>query len=291
MATGWSTTGSVADSLPDYRQSARIVREFEGVMSQLSDVQKLGEGEGINWNEVSWAQLAAQSVTELTDLEQNPQQLSDSLLTIEPTIVGIYTLITDRVKQRISKTAFGAMGGLRQNAIQRKKDEDGITVLDSATTSLCGTGTTLTSGYITAATSRIRGNVTEPGPDPLRAVLHPYQIKDIADELLAGVGTYVVDEGPTASVFRTGFKLPIDGCEVYPDGNIPIVSNEAKGGVFSKMGIVLVQGRSPRMEIKREPGKGGGSEGVYHYDEYAYGERSTGNWVYEIYSDSTVPSS
>ena len=37
MATGWTTTGSLADSLDDVRSSARIVREFKGVMPQLVD--------------------------------------------------------------------------------------------------------------------------------------------------------------------------------------------------------------------------------------------------------------
>jgi len=292
MTIGTTYTASVADSLPTWISSARQVKEFEGVMPQLVDNQYLGEGIGTTWNEVSFAQLTAQSVTELTDLENNPQAMSDTLLTVTPTIVGIYVLITDRVKQRISKTAFAQMGGLVQNAIQRKKDQDGITVLDGATTSLCGTGNTLTSGHITAATTRIRGNVTEPGPDPIYVVLHPYQIKDIQDELLNGVGTYNVDAGVTATVFQTGFKLPIDGAMVFPDGNItPDSTPDAKGGVFSKMGIILVQGRVPRVETKREPGKGGGADGIYHYDEYAYGERSSGNWLYEIYSDATAPTS
>ncbi len=292
MTVGRTYTGSLADSIPTWIASARIVREFEGVMPQLVDKQTLGEGIGTTWNEVSFSALSAMAVTELTDLEDNPQQIEDTLLTITPTIVGIYVLITDRVKQRISKAAFAKMGGLVQNSIQVKKDKDGLTVLDGATTSLCGAATTLNSGYITAATSRIRGNTTEPGPDPLHCVLHPYQIKDLADELINGVGTYVVDEGPTATVFKSGFTLPIDGCKVFPDGNITIDSDaDAKGGVFSKQGIILVQGRSPRVETKREPGKGGGADGLYHYDEYAYGERSGGNWLYEIYSDATAPTS
>jgi hypothetical protein len=122
--------------------------------------------------------------------------------------------------------------------------------------------------------------------------LHGYQIKDVYDELVAGVGTYAVSEGPTATVFQSGFKLPIAGAEVYEDGNIAIDSaDDAKGGVFSKDGIILVQGRAPRMVPVRRENIGGGGTSVYHYDEYAYGERSSGNWLYEIYSDATAPTS
>ena len=237
------------------------------------------------------AQLTAQLITESTELD-NPQQMSDTMLTITPTVIGIETLLTDRVAARISKNAFAKTGGLVQNAIQRKKDEDGITALDGATTALAGAGVTLTSGHIAAGVYRITSNATEPGKKPIRCVLHGYQIKDIYDELVAGVGTYVVNEGPTADVFRNGFTLPIAGCEVYEDGNISISSttDDAKGGVFAKEAIVLVQGRSPRIETERKQ-IGGGATAFFHYDEYAYGERSAGNWLYEICSDATAPTS
>ena len=291
MASGNTTTASVADSLPEWIMSARQVAEFTGIMTQLVDKQRLGVGLGLTWQEVSFAKISAQAVSETTDLD-NYQQLSDTNLGITPTLVGIAVLITDRVRDRIAKATLVKMGGLAQNALERKKDEDGLASLDGATTSLSGAGTTLTTGVVSAASSRIRGNTTEPGPDPLRCVLHPYQIKDLADELVSGVGTYAIPEGPTAKVFQQGYKIPIDNTEVYPDGNITIDSSaDAKGGVFSSMGLILVQGKGPRAVSVRKENIGGGSEVVYHYDEYAWGERSPGNWLYEVYSDATAPTS
>ena len=291
MASGYTTTDALADSLPTVISSARIVREFEGVMPQLVDKVTLGEGIGLSWNEVTMAQLSAQLITETTELN-NPQQMSDTMLTITPSVIGIETLLTDRVAARISKNAFAQTGSLVQNAIQRKKDEDGITVLDGATTQLCGAGSTLTSGHIASGSYRITSNATEPGKKPIRCVLHGYQLKDLFDELVAGVGTYVVNEGPTATVFASGFRLPIAGCEVYEDGNITIDSStdDAKGGIFARDAIVLVQGRAPRVETERKQ-IGGGATALFHYDEYAYGERSAGNWLYEICSDATAPTS
>ena len=147
MAAGDTITQSLADSLPTVVASARQTREFEGVMPNLVDKVTLSEGTGTSWREVTMAQLTAQTVTETTRLD-NPQQMSDTLLTITPTVVAIQTLITDRVASRISSTAYAKVGNLAQNAIQRKKDEDGLTVLDGATNVLAGTGTTLTSGHI-----------------------------------------------------------------------------------------------------------------------------------------------
>ena len=290
MSVGNTTTASLADSLPTLIMSARIVRENEGVMPQLVEKQTLGEGVGLTWNEVSYDQLTAQAVTETTTLD-NPQQLSDTLFSITPTVVGIETVITDRVAARITKNGFAKLGALAQNAMQRKKDEDGLVVLDGFSTSLCGAGSTLTSGHIGAGAARIKGNTTEPGNDPLYCVLHSYQIEDIDDEIQAGVGTYALPEGLTARVFTEGFSGKISGAMVYADDNISIDSaDDAIGGVFAKEAIVLVQGRAPRAVSVRAEDIGGGATKVFHYDEYAYGERRD-HWGVEIKSDATAPTS
>ncbi len=289
--SGWTTTSALADSLNDVRSSARIVREFEGVIPQLVDKVTLGEEVGTAWQEIKYDQLVAQAVTETTELD-NPQQMVDSLISITPTVVGIETFITDRVSARISRIGFSKIGSLGQNAIQRKKDEDGLILFASAsTTASPGAGVTLTSGYIAAASYNITSNTTEPGHKPIRFVAHGFQIKDLYDELVAGVGTYVVDEGPTARVFQNRFDLPIAGVEVFEDGNITIDgSADANAGVFAMDGIILVQGRAARIISVRNEKRGGGGEHVYHYDEYAYGIRLS-NWVYLIKSDATAPTS
>lgn len=291
MAVGNTITGSLADSLPTIIASARIVREYEGVMPQLVDKVTLGEGVGLSWNEVKYDQLTAQAITETTELD-NPQQISDSLFTVTPTVVGIETVITDRVAARITKNGYAKLGSLAQNAIQRKKDEDGLTVLDGFSNTYAGAGTTLTSGHVGAAMARVQhGSGTEPAKPPYRCVLHPYQIHDIEDEIVAGVGTYNVGEGLTARVFSEGFRGMIAGAQLYPDGNITVdSSDDAKGGVFARDAIVLVQGRSPRMAVVRAEHIGGGANKVYHYDEYAFGERQDA-WGCELYSDATAPSS
>ena len=289
MAQGNTTTDALTDSLPTVIAAARIVREFEGRASQLVDQVTLGVGIGLSWHEISLAQLTAQAVTETTVLD-NPQQLADTLFTITPTVSGIHTFFTDRVAARISKNAYARTGGLAMNAITRKKDEDCITVLDGATTSLVGAGSTLATGHISAASVRITSNATEPANPPVRCVLHGFQIKDLYDELTATLGTGEVTEGVTANVFKSGFKGAIAGAMIYEDGNITIDgSADAKGGVFAKEAIVKVQGRAVRTETRREPDIGGGGTSMWIYDEYAYGERSAGNWLFEIYSDATAP--
>ena len=290
MASGLTTTSALNDSLPEWIFKARQIREHEGVMPQLVEKQTLGKGLGVTWHEVSFAKLTASSISETTELD-NPQQLSDTDLAITPTVTGIHVRITDRVANRISKTAFAKTGGLAQNAIQRKKDEDGLVMLDGfATGQPNSNSATLASGHIAAGVARIQGNATEPGNPPYRCVLHPYQIKDIQDEIVAGVGTYPLGEGLTARVFAEGFRGMVAGAQIYADGLISITGNEAKGGVFAQEAIILVEGAAPRAVTVRNEKVGGGATDVYHYDEYAYGERQD-LWGFELYTDATAPTS
>lgn len=290
--SGYTTTSSLADSLPKAVAAARSVNKFEGVMPQLCDKKSLGQGMGNDWNEITMSDVVAQAVTESTVLD-NPQQITDTMMTITPTVVAVETFISDKVKNNISKVALAQLGGQSQKAIVKKKDEDGLAVLDGATTSLCGAGSTLTSGHISAGSYRITSNATEPGNEPIYCVLHGFQIKDIADEITAGVGTYNVSEGLTARVFQQKFQGMIANAQIYEDGNIEIDSNDdAKGGVFAGGtggAIVIVQGRGPRIVPVRRENVGGGGTSLYHYDEYAYGERSAGDWLFELYSDATAP--
>ena len=290
MPSGNTTTDALADSLPTFIMAARVVNEYEGVMNQLVDKVSLGEGIGLTWREISLEKLTAQTVTEQTILD-NPQQIVDTPLSITPSVIGLQTVITDLVAARIAKVSYGKLGGLAQNAMMRKLDADGLVVLDGASVSLSGTGTTLVSGVIAAASSRITSNTTEAGPKPINCVLHGFQIKDLYDELVAPFGTYPISEGMSARVYAEGYKGRINDAAIFEDGNIAIVSSDAKGGVFSKMAIILVQGRAPRTETRREPQLGGGATSLFLYNEYAWGERSPANWLYEILSDAAVPTS
>lgn len=291
MTVGVTQTGSLANSLPYVIESARIVRKFDAVMPRLVDRTTLPEGAGLDWNEISIAQMTAQTVTESTILD-NPQQLADTLFSVTPTVAAIHTLITKRAERRIDRKVAGQIGKVAAQAMETKKDKDGLAILDGATTSLSGAGTTLTSGIIAAATSRIRGNTTEPNrTGSLYGVLHDYQLKDIEDEVLAGVGTYTIPSGLTQDAFRSGFSGTCRQAEMYTDGNIVIDSaDDAKGGVFARDAIVLVEGFSPTTYTKELPERQGATA-MWMYDEYAYGERSAGNWLYEVYSDALAPTS
>ena len=307
MASGNTITDSLADSIPTMIAAARIVREFVGVMPNLVDRQRLSENTGTVWNEVSMAKMSAQAITESTELD-NPQQMSDTLLSITPTVIGVHTVLTDRVAMRISANAFAQTGSLAQNAIERKKDEDGLTAIDGASTEMGTGGVALDTSLIAHAVYRITSNTNEPAPAsaPISAVFHGFQLADIDDQLTvhaiatntggavteSSVGGAVLTSGIAAETFQNKYRGTVGGARLYEDGNLSIDSStdDAKGGVFSQQGIILVEGKSPYVETKRMPELGGGATALFHYDEYAYGERSSGNWLVEVTSDASTPS-
>ena len=288
-----TTTGTLADSLDIVKDAARIVREYEGVFKRTCDNQTLPKNTGLSWDEIALAQLSAQLVTETTVLD-NPQTITDTLFSITPLVVGIQTIVTDRVMDRVSKKTIALMGKLAQNAMQRKKDQDYLTVFAGATTTLSGTGSTLAHGIVSAAVSRIIGNTTESSPEDgqIFAVLHPFQIKDIQDEIEAGLGTYTIPTGMTSDIFKQGMAGidKVSSAAVFRDGNITVnATPDARGGIHHRMAIVMVQGHDIRTESRRRPEIGGGADEMFMYDEYAYGERSAGNWLYGVLSDATAP--
>lgn len=292
MASGDTFLTTVEDGLDTVIASARTTREFAAdVMLKVCDRQTLASGTGSAWREWLASQLTAQNYGEHDEID-NPQELDGSVLSFTPQLSAVQTFIGKRVQERLNPKAYATFGQLAQEAISRKKDEDGLALFATATTTLCGSGTTLASGHITAAVRRITSNATEPGPMPIAAVLHGYGIQDLQNEIVAGVGTYPIPSGYTEQVFKTGFRGMIMDANVYEDGNITITSTpDAAGAVFSKMAVICVQGMSPWTDRRYEPQKGYGGWNVWLKDEYVWGERSPGNWMYRILHDATAPTS
>ena len=284
-----TVTTQLDNSLATVIASARVTREQEGDMPALVERRQLKKGTGDTWHEVSYAKLTAMAVNETTE-NDNIQQVSDTDFAIKPTMVQIATMLTDKVGRNITKNGLREIGRLGQNAMQRKKNIDGLTAIDSTgSTQLGSAGSAMTYGLVAAAVTNITGNTTEPGHQPIRFVAHPFCMKDIYDQFTAPVGTYDISEGASFRVFREGFRGMINTAQAFENGDFDISSTDAKN-VFSKEGIVMVEEMSPRMETERMPRIGGGSTVVTHTDSYAYGIRQN-QWVHEIIADATAPTS
>ena len=292
MPSGDTFVTTVQEGLNTMIANARTTREFPAdVMLKVVDRQRLADGTGTAWREFLANTLTAQGYGE-TDNIDNPQELDGSVIEFTPQLVAIHTFIGDRVKMRVSQKAFATFGKLNYDAIARKKDVDGLAIFSTATTTLAGTGVTLTSGHILAGLRRISSDATEPGPAPFACVLHGYGVYDLQSELIAGVGTYPIPEGYTAEAFKHGFRGMVGDCNIYEDGLITVDSTpDVRGAVFSQKAIVLVEGKSMWVDKRYEPHKGYGGWSMWIKDEYVYGERSVGNWMFGLLSDGTAPTS
>lgn len=271
-----------------------MVAEYGTVMTRLVDRRTLPMNSGRAWDEVSVSRLdPAQTIDEDTDLE-NFQQFVDTLFSVEPVMVGIATFMTDKARSIVSKETLGQTGQGMQNSIERRKDMDGLTVLDSGT-SYGGAGSTLTHGIISAAkTENAYGAGVEPWTGRQVGVLHSRQIKDIRDELTSGVATYPTPNGLTETVYREGFEGKVDGVELWVDDLMTIdASDDVKGGVFAagKGGaIVHVQGTEKKTKERYNPARGGGGMELFQYDDYGWGIRLS-NSLAEIYTDAATVTS
>ena len=287
-----TTTQTLSDSIPVMIASARLVREQEGDMVGLVERKTLKEGTGDTWHEVSYAKITAMAVNETSDNE-NIQILSDTDFNIKPTMIQIATMLIDKVTRNITKNGLRELAGLSQNAMQRKRNQDGLTTIDSTGSTQLGTaGSSLTFGLVAAGAANVTNNTTEPGRPPLRFVHHGFAIHDIYSQFTAPVGTYDISAGSESfKVFARGFKGMINSAEVFENGDLTIdASDDAKGGVFAQEGIVHVQEMTPRMEVERMPRKGGGADVITHTDSYAYGIRQN-QWVQEVIADAAAPTS
>ena len=196
--------------------------------------------------------LTAQSLTEGVDLA-SPQTLGDSDVSISPEEVGLQVILTDRMLDRAPAGFFNMVADECGRAYAEKLDTDLLSLLDGLSTSTPGAGIVLQLTDLSNARAYVRGNPTEPGPEPLYCVLHPYHLNSIVNELVPVTNVAAMPPDISEEVLRNYFvgKTKIFGMPVFEDGNIAVdANNDAKGGVFSKKAFILIvtQEAKPRTQ-------------------------------------------
>ena len=293
MPTGETLSSTLGDALPEMVIEARTVGEFAGTWERTCTVKRQQEGTGLAWTEFQIAQIEGQDISE-TQNNQNYQQFAGTLLSTEPVMSQVITKVTDRTFRKAAKVVTKEFGKAAGRAMARKKDEDYLSLFSTfATTASPGSGNPLSHGHIAAAARNATSNVTEPAMTTLSSVLHGFQIYDLQLEVLAPVGTYQV-EGMTEEVYRRGWRGTVAGSNVFEDGNIGIVSTNARGATHAKDGVYAVMGMTLKTERDRDIYFGGGADVVSMVDEYSFMEntsRGTQVWAYAHLSDAAAPAS
>lgn len=290
MPSGTTVTGSLADSEQTIIQSARLFEEYDMVVPGTVDRTDLPKGQGNTWNEIRIEQITAQGITENTVFD-NFSQLQDTIFSVTPTLVQVATRITKKTERRLGSNVASKLGQGAQLAMNRKLDQDGISQFANFSTTLSGTGSTLNHGIISATVANIHGNDTESGigAGKISAVLHPFGVQDLQDELESGIGTYILGAGETQDTFKNGFSTSISGADIFSDGNI--VRNgtpDARGACYAKRALVLVRELGMTTATRDRPDVGGGATEIFMTAGYAYGERQDA-WGRSILHNATAP--
>jgi len=264
MATGLSLSGS--SSLGD--MSKIIVAEAidnvepSAPMADLVSRYPIENG-AKSVNVPIWGRQSAVALTEGVDISV-PQQVTATVVNLTASEHGILSFVSDRLKQENNENVLSAVGTMHGRAVGRLLDSDLLTKLDSFTTSKPGTGSQATLVTIAGAVSYLRtDNAAAYGPAPSKpnAVLHPEQIRRLAQEVggitAAGAGITAgatIPEGPSAEVIQAYWRGndPIFGVPIYEDGNISVDSNNSKGGVFAREALALAMEDEIHAEEERD---------------------------------------
>ena len=310
MANGVTEVTSVNDAMETFIADADFIREHKGIMKGLVDKKDLPKRKGTTWNEPYFGSISAQALYDGDEFD-SPTEITDDKITITPGEVGVQVLWTNRMALTITEEFARIAADLCMNAIEYKIDTDLLGQLDSFSTAIGGSTTSLSAGLISAGRATLMGGRTgtkrtgarttgEPAPLPINAVIHPFGEHDLAMQL-AGVSGAPTQYTTTAIPGNFGgqslteynrknleeaYVAKVRGVNVYCDGNLTIASNAVKGGVFAKRAIVMVNFQGVQeYRVRTVDGRA-----VRHtvWVDYGFGERAD-NWGVELAHDATAP--
>jgi hypothetical protein len=170
------------------------------------------------------------------------------LSTLTPAEVGAQYLITD---QRLESDPMGVQQAAALelgSAMATKIETDLVGGFAGFTGGTAGTsGSVLTWGRFFAAVAQLRA---QNAPGPYYAVLHPYQIHDLAKEA-APAGTNMNAPSFGDEVMRNRYFGMAAGCMIFESSNIA-AGTASVAGIFSPMALALDIRRAPRLEPERD---------------------------------------
>ena len=292
MANGLSLSGS--SSLGDMSKIivAEAIDNVEPSAPMASLVSRYDIESGAKQVNVPiWGRQSAVALTEGVDISV-PQQVTATVVSLTASEHGILSFISDRLQHENNENVLSAVGTMHGRAVGRLLDSDLLTQVDSFSETAPGASANATLTTIAGAVAILRTDDGTYGPAPSKpnAVLHPEQIRRLAQEIggitAGGAGAAAgatIPEGPSADVIKSYWRGndPIFGVPIYEDGNISVSSNAAKGGVFAREAIALAM----EIEIHAEEERDASLRGTEVVTVGTWGENIVVNpWGVEIFS-------
>ena len=237
-----------------------------------------------------WGRQSAVALTEGVDIAV-PQQMSSTIVSLTASEHGILSFITDRLKHENNENVLSAVGTMHGRAVGRLLDSDLLTLLDSFTKEVPGSGSAATLQTIAGAVAYLRtdnNSAYGPAPSKPNAVLNPEQIRRLVQDVagITAAGTTMpsgaIPEGPSEDIIRTYWRGndPVFGVPIYEDGNIATATN-VKGGVFARESMALAM----EIEIHAEEERDASLRGTEVVTVGTWGESQVvDEWGVEIHS-------
>lgn len=299
-------------SLNTIISSFKLLRDADGKMRRMATPYTLEPNTGTSKIVLNYGRVTAYRQAAGVDTAQ-AQALSDTQTPYTPYEVAVQVVLPgSTLRQVADRDLYRRTGQMLENAYNLKEDQDGCAQLDSFSTSKGAAATILSPGlHMAAVTSVMIGNSTatpEPPPeDSLFSVYHPCSLHAVMGRLVpltdvptgtndytgAAAGDTVMggagNGGLSNEILRKWRVKELGGVPVVPEPNISVDSDaDAKGGVFSREGLIYISEVEPHMEVDSH-GSSRGAKLLTYWGSYGWGLYRAAAYGAEVYVDATIP--
>jgi N4-gp56 family major capsid protein len=238
----------LGELLPSIVAEAMFQAQERSVMRNLVRNYTMSPGTGTTVTVPIWADTAAVSLTEGTDMANTALNTTSAVLTVVSR--GVMATITDLAIKTSAANVISDAGRVMGAAVAKKLDQDLLGLFDAFTTNTpIGSATTnMTAAHIFEAIARLRGQGVS-GND-IACVVHPFIAYDLKSAL---TNTFVGNAGDLSNeALRSGYVGTVAGVNVFESSNITDASGVSKGAVFHKDALGLAMLDDISIETQRD---------------------------------------
>lgn len=256
---------------------AKFTLQAKTLATQLFHKESLPDKQGRVLNQPKYGEFEAYDASEGVEVD-NPQKLSSTNWTVEPTEIVAQFLLTDVAARVGGENHLSNAGRILGEAMAKKVDKKGLAIFKDGdakgnafgvTHSLGTVGsnsatTIITVPHVNAAVARLEGN-GEPTPKPIRMVLRAEQMRKLLNAVAPVSGSNAIYGGISEEVLKQylkhDFKLfGLEGGFISPNvdristSTTPVVGDAntyAVGAIFSPESIWYVPVDAMTVEKER----------------------------------------
>lgn len=264
----------------------RFVYEHRAVMTNLCTRMPLGAGNRSQFIP-KFGTVSAKDLTDGIDMSE-AQSLTLTGTTHTTDEAGCKVIVTKKLRNQLKEDAYRAAGRVIGNAMSKKIDQDGLSLLSGLNTGVGSSGTTFSLDYLLAAVTQCYGQA-EPVPLPMSCVIHPHTYHAIQNQISIPTTNNMPPEYQMdllREYYRGNDKLW--NMPIFIDGNISTdASNDSYGAIFSKEAFIYLVGWEPENWVEEDKSLRGWEIGVVA--DYAFVEEdgTYGRFLYFVNSAPT----